>query len=76
MRKVLIRMLACAALIAAHTAIASPDCRRISGFEQYLPQVRGFVVGDLHGTVEAPAFVGALICNLTHSDHAVVLGFE
>lgn len=30
----------------------------------------------MHGTVEAPAFVGALVCHLSHSGRAVVLGLE
>ena len=66
----------CAVLFAAHTALASAGCRTISGFEQYLSQARGVVVGDLHGTVEAPAFVASLVCNLAHSGHPVVLGLE
>lgn len=76
MRHMPTRIFACVALLAAHTAIASPGCRTISGFEQYLSQARGVVVGDLHGTVEAPAFVASLVCNLAHSGHPVVLGLE
>jgi hypothetical protein len=76
MRQMLVRLLTCALFLAARAAIAGPGCEAISGFDQYLSGVRGVIVADMHGTVEAPAFVGALVCNLAHSGHAVVLGLE
>jgi erythromycin esterase-like protein len=76
MRQMFVCLLPCALFLAARAAIAGPGCETISGFDQYLSRARGVIVADMHGTVEAPAFVGALVCNLVHSGHAVVLGLE
>jgi hypothetical protein len=69
-------MLACALFLVARIAIAAPPCKPISGYDRYLSHARGIIVGDLHGTVQAPAFVATLVCNLSHSGHAVLLGLE
>jgi hypothetical protein len=76
MCQMFVRLMPCALFLAARAAIAGPGCEMISGFDQYLSRVRGVIVADMHGTVEAPAFVGALVCNLVHSGHAVLLGLE
>jgi hypothetical protein len=65
-----------AALLAGRLACAAQGCTGIVGFDKYLEHARGLVVGDMHGTVEAPAFVTALVCTLSHSGHPVVLGLE
>jgi hypothetical protein len=70
------RLLACIILLASRTATAGPSCASISGFEQYLAHARGVLVGDMHGTVEAPAFLADLLCNFAHAGRAVVLGLE
>jgi hypothetical protein len=41
-----------------------------------MAHARGFVVGDLHGTVEAPAFVRDLVCQLLQSHRGVLLALE
>jgi hypothetical protein len=54
---------------------AAPSCKRISGLAPVL-RAPGIFVGDLHGTVQAPAFVKALMCHLLSSGHAAVLALE
>ncbi|HTC45474.1 MAG TPA: hypothetical protein VK696_10530 [Steroidobacteraceae bacterium] len=48
----------------------------ISGFDQYVSHARGVIVGDMHGTIEAPAFLTDLVCNFTHTGRAIALGLE
>ena len=55
---------------------AAPPCRDITGFDTSLSNARGLFVADMHGTVQAPAFVGALVCHLTHAGRGVLLGLE
>jgi hypothetical protein len=75
-RVILVRMLVCIILLASRAASAGPGCAIILGFDQYIAQARGVFVGDMHGTVEAPAFVTDLVCNFVHSGRTVVLGLE
>jgi hypothetical protein len=76
MSQVLVRALTYALSLTASIASAAPDCGTISGFDRYPAHARGLFVADMHGTVEAPAFVGALVCNFWQSGHAVALGLE
>jgi hypothetical protein len=76
MRLILTSTVVCIIILAGHAAIAGPSCPTISGFDQYISHARGVFVGDMHGTVEAPAFVSDLVCNLAHSGHAILLGLE
>jgi hypothetical protein len=76
LRVILVRMLAGLILLASRAATADPGCAMISGFDQYISHARGLFVADMHGTDEAPAFLTDLVCNLTHSGHAVALGLE
>jgi hypothetical protein len=71
-----VRTLLCILLLASGAATAGPGCAIISGFDQYISRARGVFVGDMHGTVEAPAFVADLVCNFTRSGRTVVLGLE
>ncbi len=73
---ILVCSLIFAILFVGRTATAGPSCEPIAGFDQYMSHTRGVFVGDMHGTVEAPAFVADLACNLTQSGHSVVLGLE
>ena len=43
--------------MAARLATAAAACTPISGYDQSLAHAHGIIVGDLHGTVEVPAFV-------------------
>jgi hypothetical protein len=76
LRVILVRMLAGIMFMASRAATAGPGCEMISGFDQYISGARGVFVGDMHGTVEAPAFVTDLVCNLAHAGRTVVLGLE
>jgi hypothetical protein len=69
-------ILACALLLVASAASAGEECGNIGGFAQHLSHARGVFVGDLHGTVESPAFVDALVCNLARSGRRVLLALE
>jgi hypothetical protein len=66
-------LLLCAAVAPAVGSAAS--CKRISGLAPIL-KATGAFVGDMHGTVEAPAFVKALTCHLLSSGRTVVLALE
>lgn len=57
------------------TAGGAAGCAEIVSFNRVL-RAPGIFVSDMHGTSEAPAFVRALLCNLLHSDRAVVLALE
>lgn len=57
-------------------ALAAPQCREITGFEQHAAHAPGLVVSDMHGTVESPAFLKDVVCSLLHSDHPVLLALE
>lgn len=75
-RLILVKLLACIIVLISDAAAAAPGCPMISGFDQYVAHARGVVVGDMHGTVEAPAFLTDLVCNFVHTGRAVVLGLE
>lgn len=68
--------LACVLGLMAVTALAAPQCRDITGFEQHALHAPGFVVSDMHGTAEAPAFLKDLVCKLLRSQRAVLLALE
>jgi hypothetical protein len=76
MRVIFVRLIACIVFLCCRAATAGPSCAMIPGFDQYISGARGVFVGDMHGTVEAPAFVTDLVCNLAHAGRAVVLGLE
>jgi len=60
---------------AASAANPGKGCRTISGVER-ITHAPGVFVGDMHGTVEAPAFATALVCDLLRSDRGVMLALE
>jgi hypothetical protein len=43
---------------------------------RFMARFAGVVVGDMHGTVEAPQFIGALISHLVKSGRPIVVGLE
>ena len=53
----------------------APTCTPISGLSRVL-HAPGVFVGDMHGTVQSPAFVKALICHVLKSGRAVMLALE
>lgn len=64
----------CVATIPAAGHVAA-SCERISGLARVL-HAPGVFVGDLHGTVQAPAFVKALLCHLLSSGRTAVLALQ
>lgn len=71
-------MLACALLIAACSArpdVAQLQCPVVEGVELVLP-APGVFIGDMHGTVESPAFLGALACHVVKSGQSLVVAME
>jgi erythromycin esterase-like protein len=67
---------ACLLSLLAAAATAAPPCNSIDGLDQHVLNAPGLVVGEMHGTVEAPAFLGNLVCRLLRSDRAVLLALE
>ena len=57
-------------------ATSKANCAPIAGFSEFIADANGIVVGDMHGTTEAPKFLEALICNLITSGRPVVLALE
>jgi hypothetical protein len=75
-RKSLVSILLCLCIGSIPISVhAASRCQRVSGLARVL-QAPGVFVGDLHGTVQAPAFVKALICHLLSAGDAVVLALE
>lgn len=50
-------------------------CSQINGVEQVLGTA-GVFIGDMHGTVESPAFLGALACHAVKSGRPLVVAME
>jgi hypothetical protein len=59
-------VLVCALFLVARIAIGAACWEPISGYDQYLSYPRGIIVGKWHGTVQAPVFVAALVCDFSH----------
>ena len=67
------------ALSAAQAADAADgQCGALAGAEALLDETRGqvLVIGELHGTNEAPGFAGALACLALTAGESVALGLE
>lgn len=56
--------------------LAALPCATQSAIEasKIAPQI--IVVGEMHGTEQAPRFVSGLICSLLHAGHGVILALE
>lgn len=70
--------LACVFLLVS--CAKSPDVRQLAcppveGVEQVLA-APGVFIGDMHGTVESPAFLAALACHVLKSGRALVVAME
>jgi uncharacterized protein (TIGR03067 family) len=55
---------------------ASAGCEPIEGIQGLLAPGRVLVLGELHGTVESPAFVGDVACHAAESGLDVVVALE
>src|SRR6056297_2293528 len=63
--------------VAAASATASLDCgASIAGVDPLLVPGTIVMLGEIHGTVEIPAFVGDLACHGLVRGHRVLLGLE
>jgi hypothetical protein len=75
-REFLLRMLVSLCTVATPGAwSAAASCEQITGLDR-VSHAPGAFVADMHGTVEAPAFVRSLVCNLLRSGRPVVLALE
>ena len=55
---------------------AEVACPSLPGVDQLLERARVVLVGEIHGTAESPAFVGALACEAARGGRSVTVGFE
>jgi erythromycin esterase-like protein len=66
--------------VAASEEEAAPletrDCPAVPGIETVLSSARVILIGELHGTVESPAFVAAVACRALESGRSVRVGLE
>ena len=58
------------------TASAELGCEPIEGVEPLLEPGRVVLVGELHGTQESPAFVGAVACHALAASRTVTIALE
>lgn len=63
-------------LIATPVLAATETCRSIDGLVPLLTPKSVILFGELHGTAEAPAFVGDVLCLALQSGHKVTLALE
>lgn len=52
------------------------ECAPIGGLDPFLVPGATVLVGELHGTVETPAFVGDLACHSLRAGHPTVIALE
>ncbi len=72
-----VHVLAAGASIGApSTASAELGCEPIEGVEPLLEPGRVDLVGELHGTQESPAFVGAVACHALAASRTVTVALE
>lgn len=60
----------------ATSAGAAEPCRPVDGLAPLLEPKTVLLFGELHGTAEAPAFVGNALCLATEAGRKVTLAFE
>jgi hypothetical protein len=63
------------ALLGAPPAPAS-DCRQVPGLEPLLRPGLVLLVGEMHGTIESPSFLGQVVCHALDRAIEVVVGLE
>ncbi len=85
MRKAILLLLSIAFASCTNTSAISPpnlvqqtsDCRTPDGWDAVVERDPDFIVfGELHGTREAPAFVGSLACGLALNGERLLVGIE
>lgn len=52
------------------------DCPPVPGVERLFERADLVLVGEMHGTVESPAYVAALACHAARAGGGVTVGFE
>lgn len=57
-------------------AVAAEPCRPIDGVRPLLQPGRVLLLGEIHGTVESPAFALDVACHAARADLPVVVGIE
>jgi len=66
----------CPALLAAVPAAKPPVCREAPGLDPLLASGTTLLLGEMHGTVESPAFAANAVCRALRAGHGVTLGLE
>jgi hypothetical protein len=62
--------------VVAPPAADEPSCPPVPGAARLLERADLILVGEIHGTVESPAFVAALACQTLRAGESVTVGFE
>lgn len=60
----------------AQPPAAESRCPEVPGLESLLASARVVLVGELHGTVQSPAFVAAVACRALDAGRSVIVGLE
>lgn len=68
-------LLACCLASFGAAAVAEP-CRPIDGLQPLLRAGRVLLLGEIHGTMESPAFALEVACHAMELDLAVIVGLE
>ena len=71
-----IQVLLAAALMAAASHTFAADCEPQTQIDVSTIKPRVILVGEMHGTEQAPAFVGDLVCSLLKAGRPVILALE
>jgi len=69
-------LMSCALCLLACSTPASDRCEPIEGIQALLAPGRVLVLGELHGTVESPAFTGDFACHAVGAGLDVVVTLE
>jgi hypothetical protein len=65
-----------ARLVAEPPAVEDLACPAVPGGSRLLARADVVLVGEVHGTVESPGFVAALVCQAVRAGKSVTVGFE
>ena len=71
-----ITLLAFGRAIVAFAGPPAPACRPVPGLAEILASHDVVLVGEMHGTVESPAFVSSAACLALHSGRSVTVALE
>jgi uncharacterized protein (TIGR03067 family) len=76
MESQMVRWLLVLAVVSLCPAVASEPCKPIDGIQPLLKPGKTLLLGEIHGTVESPAFALDVACHAARADLPVVVGLE